>query len=111
MKLHILIIVLQKSYFLQRMSKLDIFNSRNKLGKAAKISQRKLLYMQRLYMSEILPSLVHVNGQDNYLLFKRRRKTLAVGFTTSAKFIIAIAKDLLYKENIPSQYILTYGFM
>ena len=54
---------------------------------------------------------MHVNGQDNYLLSKRRRKTLAVGFTTSAKFIIAITKDLLYKENDPSQYILTYGFM
>ena len=67
--------------------------------------------MQRLYMSEILPCLVHVNGQDNYLLLKRRRKTLAVGFTTSAKFIIAITKYLLYKENDISQYILTYGFM
>ena len=42
---------------------------------------------------------------------KGRRKTLAVGFITSAKFIIAITKDLLYKENDPSQYILTYGFM
>ena len=51
---------------------------------------------------------MHVNGQDNYLLSKRRRKALAVGFTTSAKFIIAITKDLLYKENDPSQYILIY---
>ena len=67
--------------------------------------------MQRLYMQEIIPSLVHVTDQDNYLLFKRRRKTLAVGFTTSAKFIIAITKDLLYKENDPSQYILICGFM
>ena len=42
---------------------------------------------------------------------KGKRKTLAVGVITSAKFIIAITKDLLYKENDLSQYILTYGFM
>ena len=39
---------------------------------------------------------------------KGRRKTLVVGFITLAKFILAITKDLLYKENDPSQYILTW---
>ena len=37
-----------KIMFLQRMNMLDISNSRNKLGKAAKLVKRKLLYMQRL---------------------------------------------------------------
>ena len=39
-----------KVIVLQRMNMLNIFNGRNKLGKAAKFVKRKLLYMQRLYM-------------------------------------------------------------
>ena len=85
---------------------LDIFNSRNKLGKAAKISQKETTVHAKIVHVGMLPSLVHVN---DYL--KGRRKTLAVGFITSAKFILAITKDLLYQENDPSQYILTYGLM
>ena len=76
------------------MNMLDILTSRNKLGKAAKISQKE---------TTIYAKIEHVGNVTlscacNWL-FKREKENIAVGFTTSTKFILAITKDLLYKEN------------
>ena len=47
---------------------------------------------------------------DDHLLFRGRRKTLSVGFIISAKSVLAISKHMLYRENNPFQYVLTYRF-
>ena len=63
-----------------------------------------------VYIQEIETYLVQLKDQDDNLLFRGRRKTFIVGFITSAKSVLAISKHLLYRENNPFQYVLTYRF-
>ena len=98
--------------FIQKMNDMfDILNSKNKFGKAAKqpVTRENITKIE-LYLQEIETYLVQLRDQDENLLFRGRRKTFIVGFITSAKSVLAISKDLLYRENNPLQYVLTYKF-
>ena len=63
-----------------------------------------------MYLKEIKTYLVQLKDYDDNLLFRERRKTFIVGFITSAKSVLVISKDLLYRENNPFQYVLAYKF-
>ena len=63
-----------------------------------------------MYLKEIETYLVQLKDHGNNLLLRGRRRAFIVGFITSAKSVLAISKDLLYRENNPFQYVLTYKF-
>ena len=56
---------------------------------------------------EILTSLKDLNGLK---LIAGPRKTFIQGFVLSARSIIAISKDLLFRENSQYEFVLTYRF-
>lgn len=89
----------------------DFLNSRHPAMKGYKSPTNRFNFIfkeeQVLKDCQYLLSLKSLDGQP---LVQHRRKTFIIGFVATCKSLLAISKEILFREHDPFRFVLTYKF-
>ena len=89
----------------------DILNSKSKFGKKYKAPITKQNYATvTTHLTEAIEILTSLQDLNGLKLVAGPRKTFIQGFVISARSILAISKDLLFRENSQYEFVLTFRF-
>ena len=89
----------------------DILNSRNPFGKGFKTAMRpQSEFIWQSFLTEAMSYIFELRDPTGLLMIESRRKTGFIGFLAAIQSITSLYTELVYCEDRPLKYLLTYKF-